>query len=217
MTALAAQRVGLSDRGLLRSGMAADITVFDPATVADKATFEQPHQPSVGFAYVFVNGQKVLDHGKLTAARPGRGLRGPGLRGAGAARQAVTLGRLVLAWVPVAVLVRRGDARDPSARGRGREARRPVARGWPWRTPSSSGGSSRPDCSLCSPRLWFDSLGAVAGGCYSYSSERSRPSRCGCRPLRVAAPAAWLEPVAISPVTSAPAPFSPGDSIGYLR
>src|SRR5437870_874499 len=78
MTALAAQRVGLSDRGLLKSGLAADITEFDPATVADKATFEQPHQPSVGFAYVFVNGQKVLDHGKLTAARPGRGLRGPG-------------------------------------------------------------------------------------------------------------------------------------------
>jgi len=78
MTALAAQRVGLSDRGLLKAGMAADITVFDPATVADKATFEQPHQPSVGFAYVFVNGQKVLDHGRLTAARPGRGLRGPG-------------------------------------------------------------------------------------------------------------------------------------------
>jgi N-acyl-D-aspartate/D-glutamate deacylase len=78
MTALAAQRVGLSDRGLLKAGMAADITVFEPATVADKATFEQPHQPSVGFAYVFVNGKKVLDHGKLTAARPGRGLRGPG-------------------------------------------------------------------------------------------------------------------------------------------
>ncbi len=78
MTSLAAQRVGLSDRGLLKAGMAADITVFDPASVGDKATFEQPHQPSVGFAYVFVNGQKVLDHGKLTAARPGRGLRGPG-------------------------------------------------------------------------------------------------------------------------------------------
>ena len=78
MTALAAQRVGLSDRGLLKSGMAADVTVFDPAAVTDKATFDQPHQPSVGFAYVFVNGQKVLDHGKLTAARPGRGLRGPG-------------------------------------------------------------------------------------------------------------------------------------------
>ncbi len=50
MTSLAAQRVGLADRGLLKTGMAADITVFDPATVADKATFEQPHQPSVGFA-----------------------------------------------------------------------------------------------------------------------------------------------------------------------
>jgi N-acyl-D-amino-acid deacylase len=78
MTSLAAQRVGLSDRGLLKAGMAADITVFDPATVADKATFELPHQPSVGFAYVFVNGQKVLDHGRVTTARPGRGLRGPG-------------------------------------------------------------------------------------------------------------------------------------------
>src|SRR5213078_842221 len=78
MTSLAAQRVGLKDRGLLAPGMAADITIFDPNTVADRATFERPHQPSVGFAYVFVNGQKVLDHGALTAARPGRGLRGPG-------------------------------------------------------------------------------------------------------------------------------------------
>lgn len=78
MTSLAAQRVGLSDRGLLKPGMAADITVFDPGSVADRATFERPHQPSIGFVYVFVNGQKVLDHGKLTAARPGRGLRGPG-------------------------------------------------------------------------------------------------------------------------------------------
>ena len=88
MTGLAAQRVGLHDRGLLKPGMAADITVFDAATVADKATFEQPHQPSVGFVYVFVNGQKVLDHGTLTAARPGRGLRGAGYvpRGARARR-----------------------------------------------------------------------------------------------------------------------------------
>jgi N-acyl-D-amino-acid deacylase len=78
MTSLAAQRVGLKDRGLLRAGMAADLTVFDPATVADRATFERPHQPSVGFAYVLVNGAVVLDHGRLTAARPGRGLHGPG-------------------------------------------------------------------------------------------------------------------------------------------
>jgi N-acyl-D-amino-acid deacylase len=78
MTSLAAQRVGLRDRGMLKPGLAADITVFDPRAVADRATFEQPHQPSIGFAYVFVNGVKVLDHGKLTAARPGRGLRGPG-------------------------------------------------------------------------------------------------------------------------------------------
>ena len=75
MTSLAAQRVGLKDRGLVRPGMFADLTVFDPATVADRATFERPHQPSVGFAYVLVNGQVVLNHGTLTAARPGRGLR----------------------------------------------------------------------------------------------------------------------------------------------
>ncbi|MGH7672255.1 MAG: N-acyl-D-amino-acid deacylase family protein, partial [Gemmatimonadales bacterium] len=57
MTSLAAQRVGLLDRGLVRPGMYADITVFDPATVIDRATFEQPHQPSVGIEYVFVNGR----------------------------------------------------------------------------------------------------------------------------------------------------------------
>src|SRR5437879_2017570 len=78
MTSLAAQRVGLTDRGLLKPGMAADITVFDPATVGDRATFDNPHQPSVGIAYVYVHGQRVLEPGKLTAARPGRGLRGPG-------------------------------------------------------------------------------------------------------------------------------------------
>ena len=80
MTSLAAQRVGLEDRGLVRPGMYADITVFDPQTVMDRATFEQPHQPSVGIEYVFVNGQAVLRHGKMTDARPGRGLRGPGYR-----------------------------------------------------------------------------------------------------------------------------------------
>ena len=78
MTSLPAQRVGLESRGLVRPGMYADITVFDPQTVTDRATFEQPHQPSVGIEYVFVNGQAVLRHGKMTDARPGRGLRGPG-------------------------------------------------------------------------------------------------------------------------------------------
>jgi N-acyl-D-aspartate/D-glutamate deacylase len=78
MTSLAAQRVGIADRGLLRPGMAADITVFDPETVSDRATFERPHQPSVGITYVLVNGQIVLRRGELTSSRPGRGLRGPG-------------------------------------------------------------------------------------------------------------------------------------------
>ena len=78
MTSLAAQRVGLSERGLIRPGMFADITVFDPATVIDRATFENPHQPSAGIEYVLVNGQIVLRKGQLTSARPGRGLRGPG-------------------------------------------------------------------------------------------------------------------------------------------
>jgi len=80
MTSLAAQRVGLTDRGLVRPGMFADITVFNPATVLDRATFEQPHQTSVGIEYVLVNGETVLKKGQLTSARPGRGLRGPGYR-----------------------------------------------------------------------------------------------------------------------------------------
>lgn len=78
MTSLAAQRVGLVDRGLLRAGMFADITVFDPATVIDSATFEDPHHASGGIVHVFVNGRAVLRGGRLTDARPGRGLRGPG-------------------------------------------------------------------------------------------------------------------------------------------
>jgi len=80
MTSLAAQRVGLTDRGLVRPGMYADITVFNPATVIDRATFEQAHQTSVGIEYVLVNGEVVLRKGQLTDARPGRGLRGPGYR-----------------------------------------------------------------------------------------------------------------------------------------
>jgi N-acyl-D-amino-acid deacylase len=80
MTSLAAQRVGLNDRGLLKPGMYADITVFDPATIIDRATFEQPSQLATGVSYVFVNGIPVVDNGQVTAALPGRALRGVGYR-----------------------------------------------------------------------------------------------------------------------------------------
>jgi dihydroorotase/N-acyl-D-amino-acid deacylase len=78
MTSLPAQRVGLLDRGLLRPGMAADVVVFDPDSIIDVATFEDPHQLSRGVQYVVVNGEIVLSDGEITPARPGRGLRGPG-------------------------------------------------------------------------------------------------------------------------------------------
>jgi N-acyl-D-aspartate/D-glutamate deacylase len=77
MSGMPAQRLSFGDRGLLRAGMKADIVVFDPATVADKATFENPHQYSVGFQHVVVNGKLVLRDGKVTAERPGRVLYGP--------------------------------------------------------------------------------------------------------------------------------------------
>ena len=80
MTSLAAQRVGLTERGLLRPGMYADITVFDPNTIIDNATYEQAKQLATGVSYVFVNGVAVLDQGKPTSALPGRALRGPGRR-----------------------------------------------------------------------------------------------------------------------------------------
>ena len=80
MTSLAAQRVGLTERGLLRPGMYADITVFDPNTIIDNSTYEQPQQLATGVSYVFVNGVAVLDDGKPTAALPGRALRGPAYR-----------------------------------------------------------------------------------------------------------------------------------------
>jgi dihydroorotase/N-acyl-D-amino-acid deacylase len=80
MTALPAWRMGLQDRGLLRVGMKADITVFDPATVRDTATFERPHAYAEGFSFVVVNGQIVYENGAMTSARPGRILYGPSLR-----------------------------------------------------------------------------------------------------------------------------------------
>ncbi|MGE0126352.1 MAG: amidohydrolase family protein [Vicinamibacterales bacterium] len=79
-TSQAAIRVGLTDRGLLRPGMAADLVVFDPATVKDEATFAEPNRYSTGMRYVLVNGQAVVANGTITAARPGRPLRGPGYR-----------------------------------------------------------------------------------------------------------------------------------------
>jgi N-acyl-D-aspartate/D-glutamate deacylase len=78
MTSLAAQRVGINDRGLLKPGMYADITVFDPNTIIDQSTYENPAQLSTGVSYVFVNGVSVVDGGRVTAALPGRALRGPG-------------------------------------------------------------------------------------------------------------------------------------------
>src|SRR5262249_20091389 len=75
MTSLPARTFGLKDRGLVREGMAADLVVFDPARVADKATYTRPHQYSQGFDFVAVNGSLVVDEGKLTSARPGQALR----------------------------------------------------------------------------------------------------------------------------------------------
>ena len=75
MTSLPARTFGLQERGLLREGMAADLVLFDPVRVQDKSTYAQPHQYSQGFDFVLVNGQIVVDDGKLTAARPGQPLR----------------------------------------------------------------------------------------------------------------------------------------------
>jgi N-acyl-D-amino-acid deacylase len=74
-----AERLSIADRGLLRAGMYADVVVFDPATIIDKATYEKPHQLSVGVREVFVNGVEVLHDGVHTGAKPGRAVRGVGV------------------------------------------------------------------------------------------------------------------------------------------
>ena len=81
MTSLAAQAAGIPDRGLVKVGFRADLTLFDPTTVAARATFENPNQYSAGIPYVAVNGVLVVDGGRITDARPGQALRGPGYPG----------------------------------------------------------------------------------------------------------------------------------------
>jgi len=78
MTSLAAQKFQLRDRGLLKEGYAADIVIFDENEVTDKATFENPHQFSIGFKYVLVNGQPVIENEKHTGIKSGMTLKGPG-------------------------------------------------------------------------------------------------------------------------------------------
>jgi dihydroorotase/N-acyl-D-amino-acid deacylase len=80
MTSLPASRMGLADRGIIRPGMAADIVAFDPATVRERSTYADPLHYSEGIPYVSVNGTLVVDGGRITAARPGRALKGPGYR-----------------------------------------------------------------------------------------------------------------------------------------
>ena len=78
LSSFPATNLGIKDRGFVKAGMKADLAIFDPATIGDKATFDQPQQFAVGMRHVFVNGQAVLMNGDMTGARPGRAVRGPG-------------------------------------------------------------------------------------------------------------------------------------------
>ncbi len=78
LSALPATNLGLDHRGFLKEGMFADVVVFDPATIADHATFEKPQQYATGVKHVFVNGVQVIKDGEHTGAKPGRALWGPG-------------------------------------------------------------------------------------------------------------------------------------------
>jgi dihydroorotase/N-acyl-D-amino-acid deacylase len=79
-SALPAQRMRLTDRGVLKRGMWADVVVFDPQTIADRSTFSSPNELAVGMQWVLVNGVPVIDNGKMTGAKPGHVLRGPGYK-----------------------------------------------------------------------------------------------------------------------------------------
>ena len=78
LTSLPASNLRIADRGALRPGYFADLAIFDPATIADRATFDRPHQYAIGMRHVFVNGSQVLADGEHTGATPGRVVRGPG-------------------------------------------------------------------------------------------------------------------------------------------
>ena len=88
-SALPAQKMKLADRGVLKQGMWADVVVFDPQTITDKATFDDPNQLSVGMDFVLVNGVPVISDGKMTNELPGKVLRGPGYNRAGYNRAVV--------------------------------------------------------------------------------------------------------------------------------
>ena len=79
-TSLPATRMGLEGRGQVRTGFFADLVAFDPDTIIDRSTYVNPWQYSAGIPYVFVNGELVVDGGAITAARPGRIVRGPGYK-----------------------------------------------------------------------------------------------------------------------------------------
>lgn len=78
MSGLPATNLGLDHRGFIKSGYFADLAIFDPKTIADKATYDKPHQYAVGMRHVFVNGVQVLKDGEHTGAKPGRAVWGPG-------------------------------------------------------------------------------------------------------------------------------------------
>ena len=78
MTSLPADRLGFRDRGRVQEGKAADLVILDPATVQDRATFEEPHQYPAGITHVMVNGQWVVRDGEMTGVLPGQVLRGGG-------------------------------------------------------------------------------------------------------------------------------------------
>jgi N-acyl-D-amino-acid deacylase len=81
LTSQPAENLGIKERGRLAQGLFADLAVFDPAKIADHATFDKPHQYATGMRHVFVNGVQVLQDGEHTGAKPGRVVRGPGWKG----------------------------------------------------------------------------------------------------------------------------------------